>query len=207
MKKINKFKNETPVTKTMEPKKGSVGEFIEILKQFPADADFELNGNVRVSGVCDDENLTARITPAGGYTETESVNNEKPCGCCNDECDCEDSKNHVMDTHLYGASYVSDEFMRGFRKVCSDRLTDAGVMNPITPELLFEKDSLYPMQNDTIGEIRHHNLFVTECMTEMYRRQLAAMLEYNTQCLAHFAVATNKCMCEIVDKTVTVKEF
>lgn len=203
--KSNKFKKATPVAKTVESKKGSVGEFIELLKQFPEDADFKLNGNVRVSGT--EDNIHATISPIGEYTE-EPVNNEEPCcGCCNDECDCEDSKNHAMDTHLYGASYVSDEFMKGFRKVGSDRLTDASVMNPITPELLFEKDLLHPMQNDIIGEIRHHNLFVAECMTEMYRRQLAAMLEYNTQCLAHFAVATNKCMCEIVDKTVTVTEF
>ena len=50
-----------------------------------------------------------------------------------------------------------------------------------------------------IDEIRQHNMYVAECMAEMHRREISALLEYNTQCLAHFGVQTNKVMCNIID--------
>ena len=201
MKKINKFKKETPVTKTMEPKKGSVGEFIEVLKQFPADADFALDGKVSISGVINNEDRTVDIKPISTLpVEAEPLLPAYEDECCDGCCDeCESYENSIMNKHLFGASEVSDEFMRSFRNTYTDRLIDASVMNPTTAELAFEKNSLYPNQNAMIDEIRHHNMFVAECMSEMYRRQITALLEYNTQCIAHFAANTNKCMCEIVN--------
>ena len=71
------------------------------------------------------------------------------------------------------------------------------VLAPNPEEAEFES-LLHPDQKLCIDEIRHHNAYVAECLGEMHRREIAALLEYNTQCLAHFGFDTNRVMCQIV---------
>jgi hypothetical protein len=70
-------------------------------------------------------------------------------------------------------------------------------MTPNSAELNFE-NMLMPNQLTTLDEIRHHNAYVAECMGELHRREIAALLEYQTQCMAHFGIQTNRSMCAIV---------
>lgn len=202
MKENKKFMNPTPVVET-KPIKGSVGEFIEILKDFPADAKFTLNGNVDINDLnIYGEPAVATIKPVKSFDDTS-------CDCepffnypedsDNDECeDEEDSvEDAIMKSHLFG----SDTLAKYNRGTSSDHLIDYPIMNPTDRQLAYEINNLHPAQVIAIDEIRAHNVCVVEALTEMYRRQLAALLEYNTQCMVQFASKSNKIMCEIVDRS------
>lgn len=213
MKKNKKFKEVTPVIETKEPayESGSVGEFIELLKEFPADSKFTLNGNVNIS----DSGIMYDGEPAGVviYPSEESLNHDYPeaehvkdgsifdklevCDA-DDECDCV-IDNPVMDGHLYGMIDTNPNFVDAIRRVPTDDIIDTPLMMPNRQELQFEGKELLPTQLLCIDEIRQHNMYVAECMAELYRRQIAGLLEYNTQCLAHFGIEANKVMCEIVE--------
>lgn len=201
-----KLKKETPVIET-KPVEGSVGEFIELLKNFPSDAKFELNGsadilNVEMGGELKD----ITINPVKSFEEAEcdcepffdEEAASRIAGECN--CDCDDDKeNPVMGNHLFGFYNEYPEFVDDIRHIPSDRIIETPVMMPYKKELYFEGDNLKFNQILCIDEIRQHNMYVAECMAELYRRQIAGLLEYNTQCLAHFGAETNKVMCTIVD--------
>jgi hypothetical protein len=87
-----------------------------------------------------------------------------------------------------------------FRENSADKVLGAPVMNPTAGQLKYEDNYLLPNQREIIDEIRHHNVYMAECMAEMCRRGVSAMLEYNTQVLSHFAHGTTKDMCKIIDK-------
>ena len=207
MKKNKKFMEVTPVIETREATcvPGSVGEFIEILKDFPADAKFTLNGSVDINGktdIGDEFNTNIYKLPDGDcepvkepffkYPEDDYVTDE--CECCNNE-----GNSLVMDDHLFGIGYKNNGFINGIRRTSSDNLVEPSVMMPNDNELKYEGTQLAFNQVKIIDEIRQHNMYVAECMAEMHRREIAALLEYNTQCLAHFGAETNKVMCVITD--------
>lgn len=217
MKKNKKFKEVTPVIETKEPayEPGSVGEFIELLKEFPADSKFTLNGNVNIS----DSRMMYDGEPAGVviYPSEESIKHDYPEACeydkdgsildklevcaADDECDCV-IDNPVMDGHLYGKAFEDNAFAKAIRRCHADDIIDTPLMMPNRQELQFEGKELLPTQLLCIDEIRQHNMYVAECMAELYRRQIAGLLEYNTQCLAHFGIETNKVMCTMVDSVI-----
>lgn len=196
-----KFKKETPVIKTV----GSVGEFIEVLKNFPSDAKFELNGSADIiDAYMNGELKDITIKPFKTFDETaqdcEPFFNYPEEGCITDECEyCDADKNPVMDGYLFGFSDMCPEYLNQIRHATSDSIIESPVMMPDKEELLFEGKELIPNQVLCIDEIRQHNMYVAECLAEMYRRQISALLEYNTQCMAHFGVQTNKVMCTMVD--------
>lgn len=206
MKKKQKFAKITPVIETKEEPiiPGSVGEFIEVLKEFPADGEFTLNGNVNIKGI-DNENPDRQVT----IYPRESV---KKCVCsdCVDKCeevpcDCNEDEHHnttltddVMGVHLYGIADDNYNYLKAIRHTSADNLTNGLLLDPNEHELDFERD-LMPNQRSILAEIRDHNANVAEFFGELYRRQIAALLEYNTQCIAHFAYETNKDMCVIVE--------
>lgn len=217
MKKDKKFKKATPVIETKEigvpinAIPGSVDEFIEILKQFPSDAKFTLNGTASVDGFVGDDHIEATIyKPATcNLSENDPFFNE-PEACITDECKyCEphEEENVVMKEHLFGIANGDNEFLDAIRHEPTDDLISSPLMMPNTQELRYEGEFLAPPQIMQIDEIRQHNLYVAECMGEMYRRQIAALLEYNTQCMAHFGLVTNRVMCRIVDDAKTEDVF
>lgn len=198
----NMKKNVIGVNETCMP--GTVGEFIELLKTFPADGKFTLNGNVDIKnvGMFDDNGEPVNVTIYP--TESENICNE--CAealderCITDECECEETyEDMVMKYHLSGVARDNYDYLKEMRDSFTDSLIESPVMNPIKDELEFERNGLTHEQGLQLAEIRMHNNHVAECMGEMYRRQVSALLEYNTQCLAHIMGATNRSMCEIID--------
>ena len=200
MSKKKKFGKVTPVIETKnEPIiPGSVGEFIELLQQFPSDGKFTLNGSVDIdSEKINNDSQGVTIYPR----ENPDMNNEV-CNC--EECDCDESsyENDVMKEYLYGATKDGIKLADFVKHMSSDDLINAPLMVPNKNELDYELTQLHPMQGIAIDEIRQHNAYVAECLSEMHRRELMALLEYNTQCLAHFGVETNKTMCNIVSSAI-----
>ena len=211
MKKNKKFEKVTPVVETKETNHLTVGDVINTLVKFPPHAKIHVGG-VTVSGDELDYELLENVTkdPKVKTVETNIVNNEYLDECCpiKELPEDEEEKSYedqVMEDHLYGY----EDLIQPTRRVSSDRLTDSPLMIPNKQELDFEDKNLYSPQTMCIDEIRRHNVFVAECMAEMYRRQISALLEYNTQCLAHFGCDTNKVMCRIINPThdVEVTEF
>ena len=210
MKKHKKFKEVTPVMETVtnEPIRGSVGEFIELLKEFPADGKFSLEGAACIN-VDGEGEIVIRHKSDPELTQIDMSGVEPDC-CdeCMDECDDCDYSNpfaneessEVAKVYTLGLTAEVPEFANMIRVASSDAIINGeGVMSPIPEELAFEKSFLHPNQKRTIDEIRKHNAYVAECLGEMHRRGISALLEYQTQCLAHGMIDTNKVMCEIVD--------
>lgn len=198
----------------VEHEKGSVGEFIEMLKEFPVDGKIDLNGNIHISK----DGNGATIYPA---EIEESADLIPDCGeeCCG-RCDCLTPGNHdfvpldeeqaaivakdsfaknIMDKYSYGFDYANPEMLSALRSDSADKVLGAPIMKPNIGTLEYEENYLLPNQREMIDEIRHHNVYIAECMAEVCRRSVSAMLEYNTQILSHFAHATTKDMCRIVD--------
>ena len=209
MKKNKKFKKATPVIETKETDivPGSVGEFIEVLKQFPAEEKFTLNGSVGI-GNTDDVHTTISHSDHDLFEDEAVINAvadmlgiESTCKECDDvECDCDEyEESTFMKLHSYGISYNNPEFLNSMREAPTEYLTAHPIATPNNMQIDFESVTLNPNQYFILDEIRAHNAEMAEVLGELHRREIAALLEYNTQCLAHFGVATNKSMCEIVD--------
>lgn len=209
MKKHKKFKEVTPVMETVtnEPIRGSVGEFIELLKEFPADGKFSLEGAACIG--LDDERAI-KISPKTDSELTQidmSGIESECCGECIEGCtDCDysnpfvnEESSEVAKVYTLGLTAEMPEFANIIRTTSSDAIIGVEVMSPVPEELAYEKSLLHPDQKKTIDEIRKHNAYIAECLSEMHRREISALLEYQTQCLAHGMIDTNKVMCEIVD--------
>ena len=197
--KNKKFMKETPVIET-KPIRGSVGEFIELLKDFDPAAKFELNGAANINFDLEGQPVTTTIKPISN-DNAELIEDDfffDECNCCKDKS----SEDFIMDAYLFGAAEQDPEFVRMVRHNNGDFLTEAPVMMPNKEQLSYEANNLFPIQNLTIQDIRNHNAMITELMAEMHRREIAALLEYNTQCLANFGAASNKEMCRIVDDII-----
>ena len=212
MKKHKKIKTQTPVIETKNnfiP--GSVGEFIELLKEFPADEKFALNGSVDIGDV-NEKHLVIYPKPSKSNSEEvneavlNAINNltmadDDECAECNNGCDCVDdgTAKIFMDDQARGICYNNQEVLNYIRETSSDTLTSNSLTTPNTHQIKFESDNLRPNQYFMLDEIRQHNMAMAESLGELHRREIAALLEYNTQCLAHFGATTNITMCEIVD--------
>ena len=209
MKKNKKFKKTTPVIETREAVPGSVGEFIEILKQFPADSKFTLNGSVDIGSVdggqdtisCSNSDPLEDEAVVNAVADLLGVRHECEDGSCTscDEPDEEMSyEDEVMNGHIFGIN--DSEFIDSIRHVSSEYLLTSPITMPNKEQLNLERQ-LGLEQFLTLDEIRNHNAFIAENLAEMHRREIAALLEYQTQCLAHFGLATNRVMCDIVDES------
>ena len=174
---------------TTSKKPGSVAEFIELLQNFPEDGKVTLDGCMNIDGL-DEEGRGVTIYPKSVLNDVEEF----------DSADIEYSaSDDILLKHTYGVGYNNSELSDALRTTSTDSLICVEVMSPNEGELKFENHLLSPHQACTIDEIRHHNAYVAECLGELHRREIAALLEYNTQCLAHFGIETNKTMCDIVD--------
>lgn len=206
MKKNKKTLPEIPEIKVSDVcEKGSVGEFIELLKHFPANAKFTLNGTADI----DAEEIGGLESGASAATiyPRENVCDEC-CDCCDDveseRCITDESAYEdthadiIMRNHLSGIARDNHNFLNGMRDAFTDKLIESPVMNPTKDQLAYEEEMLHPYQSRLLDEMREHNNYVSEAMAELYRRQLSAILEYNTQCIAHFGLASNRSMCEII---------
>ncbi len=197
MKKNKKLKEITPVVNPVvnEPIPGSVGSFIELLKQFPEDSKFTLEGAACV-GVDGEGEYAIKSNP--NLTQVNMSGIEEEC-CC--ECDnCDETENDIENTiatHVLGIATDNHNFLEVIRQMPGDTMMSSPVLAPNSEEANFES-MLHPDQQLCLNEIRHHNAYVAECLGEMHRREIAALLEYNTQCLAHFGFDTNRVMCQIV---------
>lgn len=168
----------------------SVGEFIEILKEFPMDGKIKLNGSVSISNIFDDPN--AKITIA----EQNRINNENIF--TNEELFNETNNRNG---YLHDTSSYDDNYLNKIRKAPTNDLIDHSITTLNDDQIAFENNMLKSYQIDILNEIRDNNAYIAECIGEMHRREILALLEYNTQCLAHFGAATNSAiMCEIVNK-------
>lgn len=188
----------------VEHEKGSVGEFIELLKEFPADGKIDLNGTIHISKDAGGATIYPR-EPVVEYREgvdIESCNNN-----ASDNLDSEEAvevaresyADHIAGKFCLGFDHSNPEMISTFRSGPADKVLGAPIMTPNTAALEYEENYLLPNQCAIIDEIRHHNVYMAECMAELCRRGVAAMLEYNTQVLSHFARETTKDMCKIVD--------
>lgn len=203
MKKNKKFMNEDPVVEVESNYgPGTIGEFIDLLKQFPADGKFVLNGtaDIDIDGIGEfkDECTKATIYPRESQDICNECMDDLDERCIADECDTT-YEDKVMKAHLSGIARDHHDYLDGIRDAFTDELVESPIMNPNKDQLNFERNDLHPYQARVLDEIRMHNMHVAECMAEMYRRQMAAILEYNTQCLSMITDASNKCMCSIVD--------
>ena len=196
--KTNKFKKTTPVTEVKTTIPGSVGEFIKVLEEFPEDGKFTLDGCVHISDALtadDGENLNVTIYPKEAVPE---------CIDCKSPEDCVEEKTYedkVLDGYFFGLAVDHPEVVLDMRAMNGNALTEAGVMVPTKEELAYESQ-LLPYQQDMIDQIRRNNMYVAECCAEIHRREIAALLEYQTQCIARFGVETNRDMCIIVNPEV-----
>lgn len=185
--------------------KGSVGEFIELLKEFPADGKIDLNGNVSITKETED----GEISEVTIHPQCAEYRNDE-CEC-KDECPDLESEDSIEGARESYASHIMNKYDIGFysedpkrapniRYNSADRVLGAPIMVPHEGALEYEESYLLPNQRALIDEIRHHNVYMAECMAEICRRGISAMLEYNTQILSHFAHETSIDMCKIIDK-------
>lgn len=178
---------------------GSVAELIELLQSFPEDGKVELDGMINIDF---GEDGGVDIYPKKVLDECGHECNEEQCIC--DECaNVDEVISKVMEDielHVNGTLYNNHEQLKNIRNMSSDSITAYEIMAPNPFEYEYEINELHPNQAAMIDEIRKHNAFMAECMAELHRREISALLEYNTQCLAHFGVETNRDMCVIIDK-------
>ena len=204
----------------VEHEKGSVGEFIELLKEFPADGKIDLNGSIHISKDAGSATIYPREIELTEELEDKLLEDEckgcAPCGKCCGKCACEltdkiaseraveaakeSYADRIAGKFCLGFDHCNPEMISTFRSGPADKLLGAPIMTPNTGALEYEENYLLPNQVAIIDEIRHHNVYMAEAMAELCRRGISAMLEYNTQILSHFARETTKDMCVIIDK-------
>lgn len=200
MKKNKKFA--TPVIETKDNYDPfTVEGLIDVLKEFPKDSKFELNGAIKIKDCMtadNGESLSVNISiPAENNNSIglENINYEND----NDAGKFVNGTGELVDNYLYGICPKDNNFLDMIRKSATDTIINSPLTMPNNEESSFEQKYLAPNQCDVINEIRQHNTFIAECLGEIHRREVAALLEYNTQCLAHFGIETNKTMCVIAD--------
>lgn len=207
MKKNKKFNDVAPVIETNEEAciPGSVKEFKELLSNFPDDAQFTLNGNVNIDFGPDEGGCN--IYPKGTCNGiTDDVENSAYEGDIYVNGEIADRSDDVMKAYLTGIAHDNSNFITAIRETSTDSIINASIMTPNPGQLAFEKAFLQPGQASILNEIRHHNAYMAECLGELHRREISALLEYNTQCLAHFGIESNVTMCEIIDNAIDASD-
>lgn len=188
----------------VEHEKGSVGEFIELLKSFPADGKINLHGSINIEKIDEDGEVSGvNIYPqCPDYCECNSESDDEHELTPEEEEANFNSAVHasnVLNKFTYGFDNAEPNMISTIRNGSTDKLIGAPIMVPHLDALDYEESYLLPNQVAMIDEIRHHNVYMAECMAELCRRGISAMLEYNTQVLAHFARESTKDMCIIVN--------
>ena len=125
--KNKKIKEATPVIETKDYEKGSVGEFIALLNEFPEDAKITLDGNVKIDSELFPDNSSITI-----YPNEESFKEDNPKVC---EESYEDA---VMKEYLLGKVYHDNNFINALRNLNSDNILEVHMMVPNKSELDFE---------------------------------------------------------------------
>ena len=192
--------NEKKFNKRMEnlDKGNTVENLIKALKTVPGDCHVEINGSINIKGIdMDGDSATLNIsnlkdTPAE-VTTTETYP-DNPLSCCEDEDVYEDNDktNPVLGTYLNGPG---EEVRDAIRHTSSDLLYENPICYPNALTQSYEAGALTPLQQGMIDEIRQKNAFMADMLAEQFRRGLAAMFEYNTQCMYMYGHT----MCNIVN--------
>lgn len=192
--------NEKKLNKRMEnlDKERTVGNLISALKTLPSDCHVDINGSINIKGIdVDGDSATLSISNAkdapAEVVSTETFPDD-PFSCCGDKDACEDNckPDPVLATYLDGlGAEVSD----AIRHTSSDLLYENPICYPNALTQSYEAGALTPAQKHMIGEIREKNAFMADVLAEQFRRSLAAMFEYNTQCMYMYGHT----MCSIVD--------
>lgn len=177
---------------------GSVAEFIELLQQFPENGKITLDGCVNIDNI-DEEGRGISIYPKEAAMSMLQNSEESDCDCKDCTVDEDNINSTFIRDYAYGIGYDNNTFMNAIRDASSDALVGEPIVVPNDAQIDFETNNLLPNQYFNLDEIRKHNMYVAECLGELHRREISALLEYNTQCLAHFGVETNKTMCSIVE--------
>ena len=120
--KNKKHAKATPVIETKNEgyEKGSVGEFMALLSEFPKDAKFTLNGNVDIDSDEFDEGKGITIYPKAA---AEIIEDDVCCTECGGKCEPvpyegnEDEYHEVycdelMKLHLHGIGYNNDSYLK-----------------------------------------------------------------------------------------------
>jgi len=180
--------NEKKLNKKMEnlDKERTVGNLISALKTLPSDCHVDINGSINIKGIdVDGDSATLSISNAkdapAEVVSTETFPDD-PFSCCGDKDACEDNckPDPVLATYLDGlGAEVSD----AIRHTSSDLLYENPICYPNALTQSYEAGALTPAQKHMIGEIREKNAFMADVLAEQFRRSLAAMFEYNTQCM------------------------
>ena len=196
MKKNKKAMNATPVIETKEVNNlgGTVAGLKAVLEQFPDNAQISFAGDFIDVNLDDKVARIHQHRPELLEDEVESY----------DPVPVYDEHTTIMNDYLFG-SIDNKQYMNQIRHAASDEILEQPLMLPNQQELDYETKMLHDPQTMTIDEIRRHNVMIAELMGELHRRQVAALLEYGTQCLAHFGVESNRVMCNIVNGTETHK--
>jgi len=126
------------------------------------------------------------------YDEIESTKPETECECQDDETAFIDA---VQDIFMHGLSDHNSAIGTIRRDNINKFFNDCGIVFPNTNEIKFENRCLSDGQLDMVDNIRSNNVIVTEYLTEVFRRGLSALLEYNTQAMIRYHN-----MCSIVEK-------
>ena len=182
--------------------KGSVGEFIELLKTFPQDGKIDLNGNINISKG-DSGVIIYPQDPE--YRNSDNESEDKSESAIEADKEFINYANDILDKFSYGFGYADPNMITTFRNGPSDKLLGAPIMVPHPEELDYEDHFLLPHQRAMLDEIRHHNVYVAEAMGELCRRGVSAILEYNTQVLSQFAKETTRDMCIVINKGASDK--
>lgn len=195
----------TPVVATKQNNaQDPLGVLVDALEQLSEiDGAFDMNEPIEITCMTENgENFSMRITK-NVHDENEFFNVEeanKIAEPIDDDGITEEYEDITMQNYLFG---INDKtFIEGVRMAPAETLMQASVLIPNREQLCYERNHLHPYQNVMLDEIRNQNIFVAEQMAEIYRRQMSALLEYQTQCMAMFAESTNKTMCVIVDDTI-----
>lgn len=208
MKKNKKCENVNPNAAVTNL--NTVGNLIGALHVLPEDAfvDIRENGiNIshdsfggKVLAISNKKDYFDEADPEYGCTEVlETVNGSEL-----DDTLIEKITRNGYD-HLYGCININPEARKvagtidNYRDTSSDDLIVKDICCPSPRELEWEANHFNEHDIDLIDEIRFHNLEMVESMTELYRRQLTAMSEYNLQVALRVSDMTrNRVMCDIV---------
>ena len=201
---MNKKQISKPVVVTKQNAQDPLEALISSLEQLSEiDGVFDMSKPIEITAMTEDgENFSMRITK-NVQNENEFFNVEeanKIAEPIDDDNITEDYEDITMQNYLFG---ITDKpFIEGVRMAPAETIMQASVLVPNREQLCYERNHLHPYQNVMLDEIRNQNMFVAEQMAEIYRRQMSALLEYQTQCMAMFAESTNRTMCVIVDDVI-----
>lgn len=162
----------------------TVNGLIEILKSLPKDSEVEITDEMIIHDITDDGKSLSIINTANCSHdhEDEVIDNEN----------YDIAHDKVLETYFNG---VEPEIVDAIRHTSSGMLYEHPICFPSPSSRAYEAEINTPLQQDMINEIREKNAFMADVLAEQFRRGLAAMFEYNTQCMYRYG----RTMCNIVN--------